>query len=79
MKENTLKNISCQNDNTSKNLGESYGHEIAMAFYINFHTPKNTSIVSPLNPYEEYSNFQYLLYLNEKGEWKIEYNGCGLG
>lgn len=79
MHASSLQRIAYQDDKTSKSLGEAYDHDKAMAFYVDFHSPKTDISAGPLNPDQDYRNYKYLVYLNEKGEWEIDWRGCGYG
>lgn len=73
----TLKSITYTDDEASKEKGDYYGHEEAMAFLIDFISGDHEG--SSLNPNSEYQDYQMLVYRNVQGNWSIDWSGCGYG
>lgn len=79
MHSSKLLRITYSGDKESQSRGETYGHDKAMAFYIDFHSPKSDNSAGPLNPDQDYKNYHYLLFLTSYGKWVIDSSACGYG
>lgn len=73
----TLQKISYMDDETSKKVGEEYGHETSMVFFIDFHHGQGQD--GALTPNSDYKDYRILAYQKEDGSWDIDWAGCGYG